>query len=87
LKAFATIRVKLASEKHVEIVFDALEPETRSSPSKRSRTFLDKEDDTLVLRFEARDTTALRASINSYLRWINLTISILEYVRTLNPQT
>jgi len=82
VRASATIRVRLTSEKHVEIVFKALEPETRSSPSRRSRTFLEKEDNTLLLRFEARDTTALRAALNSYLRWINLVVSVMESVGT-----
>jgi tRNA threonylcarbamoyladenosine modification (KEOPS) complex Pcc1 subunit len=33
---------------------------------------------TLVLNVEARDTVALRAALNAYLRWICSTISVLE---------
>lgn len=80
MRAAATVRVRLASEKHAETVFSALKPETRSAPSKRSRVHLNRENNSLLLRFEAKDTTALRAAINSYLRWINLTVSLLEFV-------
>jgi tRNA threonylcarbamoyladenosine modification (KEOPS) complex Pcc1 subunit len=39
--------------------------------------------DALILAFEAQDTSALRAAINSYLHWILLTREVLESLETL----
>jgi len=72
MKAHAVIRLKFPSERHLAILLKALEPETRSAPTFRSRVQLTSEGSTLTLNFTARDTSALRASINSYLRWIAL---------------
>ena len=72
------------SEKYLKTVLNALRPETRKSPSGRSRTKVEEEDGELVVSFEARDTSALRAAINAYLRWITLTQSILDCVNALS---
>lgn len=69
MKATARIKMKLPSTKIAEDIFNALEPETKTSTF-RSRADLKKEDATLVLNVEAKDTVALRASLNAYLRWI-----------------
>jgi tRNA threonylcarbamoyladenosine modification (KEOPS) complex Pcc1 subunit len=41
-----------------------------------------KEGNVLNLIFEAQDTSALRAAINSYLNWILLTREVLESLET-----
>ncbi len=71
MKANALVRLKFPSEKHLEIVFKALEPEVNTPPTVRSRTFLEKENAFLILKIEAKDTVALRAALNAYLRWIS----------------
>jgi KEOPS complex subunit Pcc1 len=78
MKAKAIVRLKFPSSKHLELVSKALEPEIRKTLTRRSRVALAKEDDFLVLTVEARDTVALRAALNSYLRWINSITSVLE---------
>ncbi|HJW97931.1 MAG TPA: KEOPS complex subunit Pcc1 [Candidatus Bathyarchaeia archaeon] len=40
------------------------------------------EDRVLILEIEAYDTTALRASLNSYLRWINSILDVLNNLKT-----
>ena len=74
----AIIRLKFPSEKRLEIVFKALKPEVDKPATMRSRAKLEKEDNFLVLKVEAGDTVALRASLNAYLRWINSTLNVLE---------
>jgi tRNA threonylcarbamoyladenosine modification (KEOPS) complex Pcc1 subunit len=78
MKAKAVVRLKFPSEKQLEIVFKALEPEVKKPTTMRSRTRLKKDDALLVLNVEARDTVALRAALNAYLRWINSILSVLE---------
>jgi tRNA threonylcarbamoyladenosine modification (KEOPS) complex Pcc1 subunit len=41
---------------------------------------LEREGDFLVLKVEAKDTVALRAALNAYLRWIGSTVKVLEVV-------
>jgi len=80
MKVNALVRLKFPSERHLEIVFKALEPEVRKPPTMRSRVFLEKEGLFLTLKIEARDTVALRAAANAYLRWINSMITVLEFL-------
>jgi len=83
MKANALVRLKFPSEKHLEIVFKALEPEIKTPPTMRSQAFLEKENTFLILKIEAKDTVALRAAVNAYLRWINSMISVLEVVENI----
>jgi KEOPS complex subunit Pcc1 len=76
MKARAVIRLKFPSEEHAKIVLRALEPETKTMPTTRSGVKIEGDGKSLTIRFEARDTSALRASINSYLRWISLINSV-----------
>jgi tRNA threonylcarbamoyladenosine modification (KEOPS) complex Pcc1 subunit len=48
----------------------ALEPETKTPSSDRSTTKIEVSSKRLVLKTEANDVSALRASLNSYLRWM-----------------
>jgi len=78
MKAKAVVCLKFPSEKQLEIVFKALEPEVKKPVTVRSRTTLKKDGGLLFLDVEAGDTVALRAALNAYLRWINSIISVLE---------
>lgn len=84
MKTNALVRLKFPSKKHLEIVFKALEPEVRTPPTMRSRAILEKEDTFLVLKIEARDTVALRAAVNAYLRWINSMTNVLETLKNIS---
>jgi tRNA threonylcarbamoyladenosine modification (KEOPS) complex Pcc1 subunit len=39
---------------------------------------LAKEGDLLLLKVEAKDTVALRAGLNAYLRWINSILNVFQ---------
>jgi len=74
----AIVRLRFPSKRSLGIIFEALEPEVEKPATVRSRARLDKEDNHLVLKVEARDTVALRAALNAYLRWINSALNVLE---------
>ncbi len=78
MKAKAVVRLKFPSEKHLQIAFNALKPETDRSTTTRSKTSLQKDGAFLVLEVEAQDTVALRATLNAYLRWINSVANVLS---------
>jgi len=60
------------------MVFRALKPEVRKPATFRSKAQIKKDGTFLVMKVEARDTVALRAALNAYLRWINSMTSVLE---------
>jgi tRNA threonylcarbamoyladenosine modification (KEOPS) complex Pcc1 subunit len=80
MDAKARIRLKFPNKEHLSAIFTALKAETKSSVTSRSKVAVEKDDKTLTLTmlFEARDTSALRAALNSYLHWVRLTNDVLE---------
>lgn len=79
----ATIRIKLPSEQKLEAILKSLKPEVTETKGVRFQANLMKEQDILILNIRAKDTIALRASLNAYLRWIN---SILNVFQTIEKQ-
>jgi KEOPS complex subunit Pcc1 len=80
MRSQAEIRFKYLSEKNLKTTTKALIPETKSNVTPRSTIKIEREGNELVLKFFAEDTSALRASINSYLRFIYLTKSIIKVI-------
>ncbi|WP_321421078.1 KEOPS complex subunit Pcc1 [uncultured Methanobacterium sp.] len=77
-KVESLIELEFPSSSDAEIVFRAIEPEIRGSPSERTSTEIESEGNILKISITAQDTTSLRASLNSYLRWVMLSNEILE---------
>ena len=80
MKAKATIRLRLSSEKQLTTLLDALTPEANRPVNLRAEATLERDGNFLVLKVEAKDTVALRAALNAYLRWISSAIKVLEAV-------
>jgi tRNA threonylcarbamoyladenosine modification (KEOPS) complex Pcc1 subunit len=80
MKAKTTVRLRISSEKQLTTLLDALGPETNRPVNMRARKVLEREGNFLVLKVEAKDTVALRAALNSYLRWIGAMVKVLEVV-------
>ncbi len=78
MKAKATIRLKFSSEKQLSAVVDALTPEVTKPLAGRAKVTLERQDNFLVLRVEARDTVALRSTFNAYLRWVGSVVNVVE---------
>jgi len=78
MKARAAVRLKFPSEKQLETILRSLEPEVKSPTSTRSQASLAKKGDCLILKIEAKDTVALRAALNAYLRWINSISNVFQ---------
>ena len=80
MKAKATIRVPLQSERKLMALIKALTPEVSKQIGARSQVTVSIDQLFLVLKVEAEDTVALRSVLNAYLRWINSTLSVMEIV-------
>ena len=76
MKAQAVVRLNFSSEKQLQVVLQALKPETETSSTHRSKVHMTTEAQSLILDFRAKDTSALRASMNSYLRLICVAMNI-----------
>ena len=75
----ATISI-LLNPRLLEAVNIALKPESESPSSERSQTHVEIIDNHLVIHTTASDTSALRASLNSYLRWVQGIQNIVESI-------
>lgn len=79
MKAQAVIRLNFSSEKQLQVVLQALKPETETASTPRSKVHLKTENQSLILEFRATDTSALRAAINSYLRLIGVAMNLQKF--------
>ena len=83
MKTQATVKIKVHSNQQLVSLLEALRPEIKKF-SHRSKVDLDREGLKIVVRVESKDTTALRATLNTYLRWINSTIDSLEVLKSMD---
>ena len=78
--AKADIRLKFMNQKQVGTLLDTLTPEANAPVTRRAKIKLQKDGLFLVLTVEAKDTVALRATLNAYLRWINSIVNVMQLV-------
>lgn len=64
------VNLFLENEKKAKIIQESIEPELNSVKETRSKTSIKVNKNVLSLIIEAKDKTALRASMNLYLRLI-----------------
>lgn len=79
MNAKATVNINISSDKHLVSILKALKPETKKLGN-RSTVNIQKEGSFIILTVEAKDTVALRATLNTYLRWIASAIGTLEVI-------
>jgi tRNA threonylcarbamoyladenosine modification (KEOPS) complex Pcc1 subunit len=84
MKARATVRLQFSSEKHLTTLINALVPEVNRPVTNRSKVMVTKDSKFLVLKVDARDTVALRATLNAYLRWIGSMKNVLNLLETVS---
>jgi tRNA threonylcarbamoyladenosine modification (KEOPS) complex Pcc1 subunit len=79
MNAQAVVRLNFSSDKQLQVVLQALKPETETSTTSRSKVQMTADGNTLVLDFMAKDTSALRAAMNSYLRLIGVAMDLKKF--------
>ena len=65
--------------KNPELITDALKPELKED-FQRTKIDIIPGDKKIKLMIDAEDVSALRAALNSYLRWINLAMEINDEI-------
>ena len=79
LKNIETIfEVEFNSEHHAQIIYNSIKPELSFSRNDRSTTTIQLKNKSIIIEINSKDVVSLRASINSYVRWINLSMEILK---------
>jgi KEOPS complex subunit Pcc1 len=71
-------QIEFDDTKQAYIILKALEPEIISSPSHRASVELKIDGSKLNMNIQAEDVTSLRAAINSYIRWIMLSLDVIR---------
>lgn len=61
-----------------KIVFDSVSLEFRTSPDFRSSMTIELIDSKLIIDIKSNDATSFRASLNSAIKWISLSIEIAD---------
>jgi len=82
----AEIAIELSSRRHAEAVYKALKPETMHSIGPRSKVTILLKGKTLQIGVFAKDISALRAAVNSYLRWVSGSADLILVVDRFEPE-
>ena len=81
--------IEISTEKSLlDSIYSALKPETKAPPTERSKSVLYFDPMKRLIRIEiiSRDTTSLRAAINSYFRWLSAILNSLKVIRNVKPR-
>jgi KEOPS complex subunit Pcc1 len=79
-RAEITIEINLESSKLAETIQRSILPETGRAPGFRSRTRIARNDRVLTLNVRAEDVVALRAAVNTFLRFVSVAMKTLDVV-------
>ena len=74
------IEIEFSKPEIAEIVYMSIKPETIKPPTERSKPKININKNIITIQIYSKDLTSIRASINSYLRWIKTVIESLEVV-------
>jgi len=60
------------------LIGESLAPEVERPTSERSKVMVSEVEGQVVISLEASDVVALRAAINSYLRWVGAILDVVD---------
>lgn len=72
------LNIEYDNSHDAEIVYTSIKPEVSFARGERSTAEIRLEDNVIVITIFSNDIVSLRASINSYIRWIKLSNEILK---------
>ncbi|ADP77628.1 Protein of unknown function DUF2144 [Methanothermus fervidus DSM 2088] len=75
------IEISLNLEKDAEIVYKSIKPEVLTAPSQRSKLNIKRDKKKILFKIIAEDSHAYRASLNSILRWVIISLDILKLMK------
>jgi KEOPS complex subunit Pcc1 len=72
------IEIIMDSQLQAQVVFDSVNPEIISSPSQRSSMEMTIDGKTIFIKINSKDSASFRASLNSSIKWILLSIEVFD---------
>lgn len=72
------IEIVFDSNLQAQVVFDSVNPEIISSPSQRSSMDMLVKGKSIFLKIKSKDSASFRASLNSSIKWIMLSLDVLD---------
>jgi tRNA threonylcarbamoyladenosine modification (KEOPS) complex Pcc1 subunit len=74
-KAKAFVRIGFRSERQTRAIADGLEPEAAHPAGRKASATIIAKRKRLIMRFEGKDSTTLRAIMSSYLRMLTASLN------------
>ena len=72
----SNIVIEFESPKQAKIIYDSILLEFKTAPDYRSSMDLELKDSNILINIDAEDSTSFRASVNSAIKWIKLSLEI-----------
>ncbi|MBQ6813275.1 MAG: hypothetical protein IJP12_01415 [Methanobrevibacter sp.] len=76
----SSICIDFKDENQAKIVYDSILLEFETAPDYRSSMDLTLDGNSIKINIDAEDATSFRASINSAIKWIKLSVELNELV-------
>ena len=70
------IAIEFENPKQAKIIHDSIILEFETAPDYRSSMSLNLDGSKLLIKIDAEDSTSFRASVNSAIKWIKLSLEI-----------
>ncbi|KZX10592.1 KEOPS complex subunit Pcc1 [Methanobrevibacter oralis] len=72
----SNIVVEFDNESQAKIIYESILLEFETAPDYRSSMNLELKDSKIIINIDAEDSTSFRASVNSAIKWIKLSLEI-----------
>lgn len=70
------IAIEFENQKQAKIIYESIILEFETAPDYRSFMSLTLDEYRILIRIDAEDSTSFRASVNSAIKWIKLSLEI-----------
>ena len=70
------IAIEFDNQKQAKIIYESIILEFETAPDYRSSMSLTLDESRILIRIDAEDSTSFRASVNSAIKWIKLSLEI-----------
>lgn len=70
------IAIEFENQKQAKIIYESIILEFETAPDYRSSMSLTLDESRIIIRIDAEDSTSFRASVNSAIKWIKLSLEI-----------
>ncbi len=84
IEAAAHVKLHFDSEREAQVIHNALKPELISALSDRASVEFTRRKNEIELGIKAADAASFRAALNSYMRWIIVSLQVINLEKRRN---